>query len=108
MSTTTATQSHYLPVRDDWLARTTENLNNLIDLHPADQEAVPGQAAVRGSRQALLLQDLAGAVAALKPLADQGNEAAKAWIGSAEQRIAATQAVDTLRQHLKTMVARQG
>ena len=92
----------------DWLARTTENLNSLIDLHPADQESVPGQGAVRGSRQALLLQDLAGAAAALKPLADQGNEAAKAWIGSADQRITATQAVDTLRQHLKTMVARQG
>jgi len=92
----------------DWLARTTENLNSLIDLHPADQEAVPGQGAVRGSRQALLLQDLAGAISALKPLADQGNEAAKAWIGSADQRIAATQAIDTLRQHLKTMVARQG
>ena len=92
----------------DWLARTADNLNNLIDLHPADQEAVPGQGAVRGSRQALLLQDLNGAIAALTPLADQGNAAAKAWIERANQRIAATDAVDALRQHLKTMVARQG
>jgi hypothetical protein len=92
----------------DWLERTTENLNSLIDLHPADQEAVPGQGAVRGSRQALLLQDLSGAITALGPLADQGNEAAKAWIDRANQRIAAMEAVDTLRQHLKTMVARQG
>jgi hypothetical protein len=92
----------------DWLDRTRANLNNLIDLHPADQEAVPGQNAVRGARQALLLQDLPGAVAALKPLADGGNEAAKAWIDSANQRLAAVGAVDTLRQQLKTMLVRQG
>ena len=92
----------------DWLGRTAGNLSSLIDLHPADQEAVPGQGAVRDSRRALLLQDLTGAIAALTPLADQGNEAAKAWIDRARQRIAAGDAVDTLRQHLKTMVARQG
>ena len=92
----------------DWLDRTRANLNNLIDLHPADQEAVPGQNAVRGARQALLLQDLPGAVTALKPLADGGNEAAKAWIDSANQRLAAVSAVDTLRQQLKTMLVRQG
>ena len=55
-----------------------------------------------------MLQDLPGAVAALKPLADGGNEAAKAWIDSANQRLAAVGAVDTLRQQLKTMLVRQG
>ena len=44
----------------------------------------------------------------MKPLAEQGNEAAKAWIASAEQRLAAVAAVETLRQQLKTMLARQG
>jgi len=92
----------------DWLDRTRENLNNLVNLHPVDQEAVPGQNAVRGAKQALLLQDLPGAVAAMKPLAEQGNAAAKAWVMAAEQRLAAADAVETLRQHLKTTLARQG
>jgi hypothetical protein len=92
----------------DWLDRTRENLNNLVNLHPVDQEAVPGQNAVRDAKQALMLQDLPGAVAAMKPLADQGNEAAKAWVAAAQQRLAATDAVETLRQHLKTTLARQG
>ena len=92
----------------DWVERTRENLSNLVNLHPVDEEAVPGENAVRGAREALLLQDLPGAVAAMKPLADQGNEPAQAWIAGAGQRLAAVAAVETLRQHLKTMLARQG
>ena len=53
----------------DWLERTRENLSDLVDFHPADQESVPGENAVGTAKQALLLQDLPGAVAALKPLA---------------------------------------
>ena len=92
----------------DWLGRTRENLSGLIDLHPADEESVPGENAVGAAKQALLLQDLPGAVAALKPLAEQGNEPAKAWIAAAEQRLSAAAAIETLRQHLKTTLARQG
>jgi hypothetical protein len=73
-----------------------------------DEEAVPGQNAVEGARQGLLLQDLPGALAAMKPLADAGNGPAQAWIADAERRLAAAGAVETLRQHLKTMLARQG
>ena len=36
---------------------------------------MPGENAVHGAREALLLQDLPGAVAAMKPLAEQGNAA---------------------------------
>ena len=92
----------------DWVERTRENLSNLVNLHPVDEEAVPGENAVRGAREALLLQDLPGAVAAMKPFADQGNEPAQAWIAGAGQRLAAVAAVEALRQHLKTMLARQG
>src|SRR3712207_7613054 len=42
------------------------NLTGLVDVHPAGQEAAPGQAAVRAARQAVLLQDLEGAVQALE------------------------------------------
>jgi hypothetical protein len=93
---------------DDWLTRTRENLTNLVDLHPVEEEAVPGENAVQGAQQALLLQDLPGAVAALKPLAEQGNEPAKAWVARAEQRLAAGASVETLRQHVKSVLTRQG
>ena len=92
----------------DWLERTRENLSDLVDFHPADQESVPGENAVGTAKQALLLQDLPGAVAALKPLAEQGNEPARAWVAAAEQRLSAAAAIETLRQHLKTTLARQG
>ena len=93
---------------DDWLSRTQENLGNLINLHAADAEDVPGQAAVQAAVQAMLLQDLSGAVAALKPLTESGNESAKAWVARAEQRLGAITAVDDLRQHVKNMLTGQG
>lgn len=92
----------------DWLERTRENLNSLVNLHPVDEEAVPGESAVLAAREALLLQNLPGAVAAMQPLAEQGNAAAQAWVASANQRLSAAEAVESLRQHLKTMLARQG
>lgn len=91
----------------DWLARTRANLQGLVDLHPADEEAVPGQNAVRSASEALLLQDLEGAVSALEPLAAQGNAQAAAWVEAARARLEARAAVETLRQHVKTLLARQ-
>lgn len=93
---------------DDWLTRTTDNLQGLIDLRAADAEAVPGQNAVESASQALLQQDLPAAIAALQPLADHGNEAAKAWIASAQQRLEATSAVAALLEQVKSILAQQG
>jgi hypothetical protein len=92
----------------DWLGRTRDNLESLVNLHPAGEEAVPGLNAVQDAGQALLQQDVAGAVAALTPLAQQGNAQAKAWIESAQKRLDAAAAVETLRQQVKTMLAQQG
>ena len=93
---------------DDWLGRTRENLQNLVNLHPVDEEAIPGEKSLAAAQQAMLLQDLDGAIAALRPLAEQGNAAAQAWVVRAEQRVQAMAAVETLRQHIKTMLAGQG
>ena len=93
---------------DDWLARTRENLEGLVNLRTEGTEAVPGQNAVQGATKALLQQDLAGAVAALQPLADQGNAAAQAWVASARQRLDATAAVGALLEQVKTILAQQG
>jgi hypothetical protein len=91
----------------DWLERTRENLQNLVDLHPAGEEDVPGRNAVQGATQAILLQDLEGAVQAMEPLAQQGNAQAQAWVQAARARLEARGAVETLRQHVKTLLARQ-
>lgn len=93
---------------EDWLARTRQNLQGLIDLHPAGSEAVPGMNAVENAKQALLLQDLESALAALRPLAEQGNAAAAAWVEAAQRRLDARAAIEALRVHVKTILTQQG
>lgn len=90
----------------DWLARTRENLEGLVELHPVGADR-PGREAVQQARQMLLLQDLEGAVRAVEPLAQQGNQEAQAWVAAARARLEARGTVDTLRQHAKTLLARQ-
>jgi hypothetical protein len=94
--------------RQDWLARTQENLRGLVNLHPAGEEAVPGEEAVQAASRALEQQDLEGAVAALQPLAERGSEQAQAWLATARNRLDALGAVETLREHVKTMLTQQG
>ncbi|HEX6016125.1 MAG TPA: hypothetical protein VFY87_30845 [Geminicoccaceae bacterium] len=94
--------------RQDWLARTQENLRGLVNLHPAGEEAVPGEDAVQAASRALEQQDLQGAVAALQPLAERGNEQAQAWLATARNRLDALAAAETLREHVKTMLTQQG
>lgn len=92
----------------DWVAQMRENLSGLVTVQPVGGEAVPGQRAVRTARQALLDQDLGGAVAALTPLAEQGNQAAAAWVDAARKRLEAQAAVEALRSQVKTLLVRQG
>ena len=66
-----------------------ENLNNLITLHPVDEEAVPGEGAVRRCPPGVAAPGSAGAVAAIEAAGGAGQPPAKAWVASAEQRIAA-------------------
>jgi hypothetical protein len=94
--------------RQDWLARTQENLLGLVDLHPAGEEAVPGEDAVQAASRALGQQDLQGAIAALQPLVERGNEQAQAWLATARERQDALAAAGTLREHVKTMLTQQG
>ena len=92
---------------DDWLERTRANLQGLVNLHEAGAEDVPGRKAVDATSQALARQDLKGAIAAMTPLAQSGNAAAKAWVDAAGSKVAAGEAVDGLRQHVKTLLAQQ-
>ncbi|MFO1071627.1 MAG: hypothetical protein U1E17_02770 [Geminicoccaceae bacterium] len=91
----------------DWFERTRANLQGLVDLHAAGAEDVPGRKAVTAAGQALAQQDLKGAIAAMTPLAQSGNAAAKAWLDAANARVVADETVDGLRQHVKTLLAHQ-
>jgi hypothetical protein len=91
----------------DWLERTRANLGGLVDVHPADAEPVPGAGTVQAAREAMQLQNLEGAAQALEPLAQAGNQQAAAWIDAARARLEAGAALETLRQHVKTLLAQQ-
>lgn len=91
----------------DWLTRTRANLGGLVDLRPVG-EGVPGGKAVIDARQALLQQNLDGAIEAITSLAQQGNQQAAAWLETARQRQSAAAAIASLREHVKTVLAQQG
>jgi hypothetical protein len=92
----------------DWLDWTRQNLQGLVDVHAQGEESVPGMNAVQTAGRALEGEDLQNSIAALEPLAQQGNQDAAAWIDAAQKRIAAREALETLQQHVKTMLAQQG
>ena len=93
---------------EDWAARTRANLQGLINLHGAGEEPVPGADAVKAARQALLDQDLPGAVAAMEPLANGDNAGAATWLAAARARLDVMAAIDRLRDHARTVLAQQG
>lgn len=93
---------------DSWLAKTTENLSSLIRLPQAPEEQGPGPGTVDAATEALLVQDLRTAVDRLWPLAEAGNAEAVSWISTAQSRLAAREAIDELRVHVKQVLAQQG
>lgn len=90
-----------------WLGRTRANLGGLVDLRPAGASTPAGQA-IAAASEALILQNLDGAMAAMQPLAQQGNAQAAAWLDAARQRQMAGTAVENLREHVKMVLAQQG
>jgi hypothetical protein len=65
----------------------------------------PAQQAVAAADSALQKGDLAGAVAALKPLTGPAAEAAAPWLAEAQQRLAAEQIVARLSQQVSADLA---
>ena len=65
----------------------------------------PAQQAVATADSALQKGDLAGAVAALKPLTGPAAEAAAPWLAEAQQRLAAEQIVARLSQQVSAELA---
>ena len=65
----------------------------------------PAQDAVASADAALRKSDLAGAVAALKPLTGSAGEAAAPWLADAQQRLAAEQIVARLSQQVSADLA---
>ena len=93
---------------DDWLARTRENLQGLVNLHAVGRGSRAGAERRAGCHAEPAEPGSPGAVAALKPLAESGNTAAADWVASAQQRLDAGAAIKTLRERVKTMLVQQG
>ena len=91
----------------DWLAAAQENIESLVSVREAGAPEDPARAAVEQAREALLLEDVPAAIAAVRPLADQGNAAAREWIAAAEARLAAEAAVDALAAQVQAFLTAQ-
>lgn len=74
------------PPSDDLLARTRDNLSRLIVIRRLDEAPAADQRAIETARQKLARGDLEGAEAALRPLAESGDSAAREWIELARAR----------------------
>jgi len=94
----------------DPLAQARSNLGGLIRLKPSAGEGTTaepsaGTQGVQAARAALARGDLEAAKAAIQPLADGGNQAAKAWLADLGRRQAVAAAADKLAASLQTRLA---
>jgi hypothetical protein len=91
-----------------WLGAAQRNLGTLVDLHPTDAPgATPSDEAGRAAREALAAGDLEAAKAAVRPLAEGGNAAARSWVEAVERRQAVAAAADRLAGRLQAGFAPQ-
>jgi hypothetical protein len=85
----------------DWGAQTLARLRSLVTIRRIEGPSQTGsEAAVSAAQTALARGDLAGAVAALDPLAGANAEAAGPWMRMARERLAAEAALDHLQELL--------
>jgi predicted nucleic acid-binding Zn-ribbon protein len=94
----------------DPLAQARSNLGGLIRLKPSAGEGTTaepsaGTQGVQAARAALARGDLEAAKAAIQPLADGGNQAAKSWLADLGRRQAVAAAADKLAASLQTRLA---
>jgi len=85
----------------DWGTQTLARLRGLVTIRRIDASSRTGpQAAVSAAQAALAGGDLAGAVAALRPLTETNAESARPWLQMAGERLNVEAALDRLRSLL--------
>lgn len=87
------------PSGTGWVDRTLSNITGLVEVRELGTE----RGAVDAAEAALDGGDLAGAVAAIEPVAAEGSDAA-AWLAAARRRLAGEAALERLRAHLAALV----
>jgi hypothetical protein len=91
----------------DWREQTLARLRGLVTIRRIDDPSQTGtDGAVGAAQTALARGDLAGAVAALQPLAGADAEAARSWVQMARERLAAEAAVDRVQEVLTERLGR--
>jgi hypothetical protein len=83
---------------EGWGERILARIRALVVVRRVDGGGDPTDVAVARARRALDAGDLAGGVAAVKTLSGPAAGAAAAWLGQAEQRLAAQAALDRAAQ----------
>ncbi len=87
--------------KSDWREQTLARLRGLVTIRRIDGSSHTGSGGAAGTAQAALARgDLAGAVAALEPLAGADAEAARPWLLMARERLAAETALDHVQELL--------
>lgn len=89
------------PGDSDWGEQALARLRGLVTIRRIAGSAQTGpEAAVSAGQAALARGDLAGAIAALDPLAGANGEAARPWLRMARERLAVETALDRLQKLL--------
>ncbi len=89
---------------DSMLEKTRSNLEALVTIRRRGEALDPAAAAVDRARNALADGRLADAVAALEPLVEAGNAAAREWVELAEARLAALAAIAELDRYVRRLL----
>jgi hypothetical protein len=93
---------------DSWVEQARRNLQGLVSVQETGSAEGAARAGVEQATDALDKGDLPGAISAMQPLADGGNEAAAKWVASARDRSEALAAVGKLRAHLDALLTLAG
>jgi hypothetical protein len=95
------------PGDSDWGEQALARLRGLVTIRRIAGSAQTGpEAAVSAGQAALARGDLAGAIAALDPLAGANGEAARPWLRMARERLAVETALDHLQKLLTVRLDR--
>ncbi len=89
---------------DSVLEKTRSNLEALVTIRRRGEALDPTAAAVDRARNALAEGRVEEAVAALEPLAEAGNEAAREWVALARARLAALAAIAELDGYVRRLL----
>jgi hypothetical protein len=87
-----------LPAGDSWMDRTMSNLSSLVVIRRSDTQS-GSEPLLAAAREALVRDDLRGAIQAVRQLEGRPAEAAAPWLAEAKARFTVDEALAVLHNH---------